>query len=145
MQELLDVFGENIELEIDESARLEEPQVRLFPGVRNDPDDETLSRPLRDRQADAVDCDRTFGRDVAREVVRQIDLEAEIRALLLKTENARGAVDVALDEVSAEAAIRGKCALEINKAAIERAEIRPRECFFEQIENNFVCTEHCDR
>ena len=71
--------------------------------MRNQIHAEAVRRDLVDGQADAVDADRTLGRDVARE--RRIDLELPaLRARVgFDRDDPRDAVDMAGNEMPAEA------------------------------------------
>ena len=48
-QHVLDVFGENVELDIQDIVRLEPVEVCLSSSMRNDPEDETGGKHFGDR------------------------------------------------------------------------------------------------
>jgi hypothetical protein len=55
--EALDVFCDKIEFKIDAIARMEAMQIRLVPGMRDDPIDEVMGSEFGDGEADSVDGD----------------------------------------------------------------------------------------
>ena len=66
-EEALGVFREEVEFEVREIARGFCAQVRHREGVGDDPDGETRRADFGDGEADAINRDGAFARDVARE------------------------------------------------------------------------------
>lgn len=135
LQQPLDVFRQNVELEVNESAGLRLFQIRMHPRVRNNPSDETLGQHFSGCQADSVNSDGAFCDDVARELHRQLDLKSIVSALLCKVDNARGAINVALHEMSPQGVSRGEGTLKVHTMIrAKMPEICALESFIEKIE-----------
>src|SRR5262245_45479080 len=105
------VLGEHIELQIYEIPGFCPIKIRLTPGVRNDPRDEASRKSIGDGETDSVDSDGTLGSHIMRELSRQFDFELEICASLLEGDNGRDAINVALNEMSAQAGVSAQSAL----------------------------------
>ena len=116
-QHSLDIFREDIELEIDVIADLERIEIGVAFRVRNDPARETVRQKFCDGKTDAVDGDGSFASDVVTEVGRQLDFKPVILTHRLEGENARGAIDVALDKMAAQSRVRRECPLEIYRSS----------------------------
>src|SRR4029077_4658129 len=105
--------------------------------MRNDPGDKACRLHFCDGQADPVDCDRSLFCHIPRAIFWQGDLEARIRFRFCKIDDAGGAIDVTLHEMSSEACVGDKSALEIDDAvALERAEVGTRQCFLQKIKRD---------
>ena len=81
--------------------------------VGNDPNREAFRKKFRNSKADSVDRDRTLESHVMRKFFRHFDFQSEICALPVERDNARDAIDVALNEVSAEACVSARSPLQI--------------------------------
>src|SRR5215469_198958 len=110
----LDVFGQNVELDIHRIAGSSAIKISMALRVWDDPYDETLWKRFSDRQADTVESDRTLGHHILRKLSQQLDFQAKIRAFLLERNNARHAIDVALHKVSTQASFGGQGTLQIH-------------------------------
>src|ERR1051325_11485554 len=108
----LDVFGKNIELDVDSVAG-----VGVLFGVRRDPDNKAFRQSFGNLQADAVDRNRAFFDGVASKARRHFNLEAMIGAAVFETADARATVDVALNEMPAQPVAYTERALEVNAVA----------------------------
>ena len=102
--ELFNIFSDDVAFEVHRFARLFAEQDGLRAGVRNDGDREVCVRHRRDRQADTVNGDRAFFDDVAQQGSGGLDLDPDRVVLALLRGNRARAVDVAGDDVTAEAA-----------------------------------------
>src|SRR5260370_36037874 len=95
-QHPLDVFGQNVELDVPLVACSDIVAVGVAFGVRNDPNGKALCQELSDGETDAVDRDRAFVSRVMRAVGRQVHFETGISAGPLKRNHLRAAIDVTL-------------------------------------------------
>lgn len=111
--DFFDVFGEEVEFEVYQLAGAGLGEVGLPAGVGDDPDGEIFGSYFGDGEGDAVDGDGAFGDNVLGEIRREFDFEAVVGPDGAPVEDGRCAIDVALDEVAAEAAGGGEGALEI--------------------------------
>ena len=59
---LLNVLGQDVELEIYEIAGFGAIEIGVALGAGNNPDRQAFREEFRDREADSVDCDRTLGK-----------------------------------------------------------------------------------
>ena len=74
-------------------------------GVGNDPDREAFRKNFRNGKTDPIDGDRTLGSHIMSGVFRQFDFESEVCAFRGEGDNGRDAINVALNEMSADAAV----------------------------------------
>ena len=74
-------------------------------GVRNDPDRKASRKNFRNGKTDSIDGDRTLGSHIMPGVFRQFDFESKVRAFRIEGDNGRDAINVALNEMSADAAV----------------------------------------
>src|SRR6185369_12754642 len=95
---------DQVHLEIHPSIRAQTPERRDFERMRDKVNLEQASLHAIDRQAHAVDADRALAGNVAGELVRGAHLEDA----LLEARHLSDAVDVAGDEVAAEALAHGE-------------------------------------
>ena len=138
-EQSLDVFGQDVELEIYEIARFEIAQVGVFQGVGNDPDTETVRGDFGHGEADTVDGDRSFVGNVAGKIRRQCDVDAEVGAFFLDGQDLGRAVDMSLHEVAAQPPFDPQGSLEIDRCAgFQTTEVGPLEALLEQVEHALV-------
>src|ERR1051325_2784925 len=101
MEQLLDVFADDVDLDIDRVAGLQMGEVGDFPGLRDDGDLEVFVCEGGDGQTDAFDGDRTFEDEVARDLSRITDSDGPRLTVILDLEELAAGVDMALDDVTA--------------------------------------------
>src|SRR5581483_768750 len=116
-EQLLDVLADQIDLEVDvlELALLRQRGGGLR--VRDDRDLEAAPVDAVDREADAVDGDRAFLDDVAEQL--RLGADRHVDGLAARTHfiDAADAVDVAGDQVAAEAIAEAHRPLEVHRRA----------------------------
>src|SRR2546423_2834870 len=115
--EALDVFRQDVGLEIDRGARLESAKRRLGKRVRNERDREADRVERRDRQRDSVDGDRALLHAVAQDVGRRVDPDPTSVALRLHRTHVADPVDVPLDVVATERLAGANRLLEVHFVA----------------------------
>ncbi len=101
----LDVLGQDVELEIYEIADGCTIKVGMALGVGNDPHRKASRKDFRNGKTDSIDGDRTLGNHIMPGVFRQFDFQSEVCAFPVEGENGRDAIYVALNEMSADAAV----------------------------------------
>src|SRR3954453_1079175 len=101
--ELLQVLGENVDLEVDGSPLPRPAERRPLQRLRDQRDREPVVADVRDRERDAVDRDRALLDDVAQQRRLGVDDDDAREALLARLADHAEPVDVALDDVAAEA------------------------------------------
>ena len=74
-------------------------------GVGNDTDRKASRKNFRNGKTDSIDGDRTLGSHIMPGVFRQFDFESKVRAFRIEGDNGRDAINVALNEMSADAAV----------------------------------------
>jgi hypothetical protein len=74
-------------------------------GVGNDPHSEASRKNFRNGKTDSIDCDRTLGSYIMRELARQFDFQPEVCAFRVEGDNGRDAINVALNKMSTNAAV----------------------------------------
>ena len=142
----LEIFRDQVELEVNEIFGPRRLQIRPCSGVRDDPNRETFLGYFRHRQADPVDRDGTFVSNIMRKLGGQFDFEPLVRAVLFQGQNADSAIHMALDEMAPETPIRRKSALEIDAAvAPQGLHIGAIESLCEKVEGELVTAMRRDR
>ena len=119
-EQLLGVLGDHVDLEVDPGAGLLDAERGLRERRRDERDGEVGLLAVgdgADGEADAVDRDRALLDDVAREVGRQRDAHQLPVLAGGALQDGAGAVDVALHDVSAEAAVGDHRALQVDPVA----------------------------
>src|SRR5581483_9901444 len=102
--------------------------------MRDDPDAKTVFADAGDREAHAVDGDGTLVDDVTHDFRRRGNVEHVVLTGAFPARDAAGAVDVAGDEVSAEAAVGAERTLEVHeRTGTRKLQIRPPPGFLQQI------------
>ena len=132
---MFDVFANEIGLQVHRVARFSFAQRGHLVSVRDDPDAETFPGDAGHGEAHAIHGNGAFEDDVAQHVRRRGDFQDVIRAGPFPASDAARAVDVAGDEMAAEAAVGGERTFEVH----ERTDMRRRKVgslpgFAEQIE-----------
>lgn len=113
----LDVLGDDVHLEVDRVAGLLAAERGQVEGGGDEADGEVVRARVDHRQADAVDGDGALHDHVAGEVRGERDLH-DLPVLGRRAcEDRAGAVDVALDDVSAEAVADGHGTFEVDAGA----------------------------
>ena len=113
-EQLLDVLGDHVGLEVDQVAGATGAQRGAGQGLGDEADGEAVVLRLDDGEADTVDGDRALVDEVAGEVGGQGDLD-EVPVLAGRAgDDLADAVDVALHDVAAEALVDGDRALEVD-------------------------------
>src|SRR6185369_8540399 len=126
--QLLDMLGEDVDLEVDAIADRELTERGVIARVRDDGNGEPITIDRVDGQAHPGGCDRALLHDIAQEPRRGVDLEHEVRAEIGAQGELAGAVDVAGDPVPPEAISDPERALEVDAPPDpERAERGPRQ------------------
>ncbi len=116
--ELLHVLGEHIHLQIDGPAGFGRAQRRALQGLGDQGHGERDVVDRRDGQRDAVDRDRALLDDVAQQFGRGVEGDDPGEAVLAGRAHHRHAVDVALDEVTAETIGGAQRQLEVHVRAL---------------------------
>ena len=109
--ELFDVLGEHVDLQIDLVARFERAERGHFERVRDQRDLEGAVAQGRDRERDTVDGDRPFLHAVAENLGPRFDPDA---AAVVDRRDTAEPVHVALDEVPAEWVADARRGLEVD-------------------------------
>src|SRR5271154_6174633 len=115
-QEPLQVSGHHIDLDVRAVADGELSQRRDLVRMRNDVDLEASAAHLVHRQAHPVDADRSLGRDVAHEPLRQLEAQPPGARILDEVSERRDGIDVAAHQMSAERIARAQARLEVHAA-----------------------------
>src|SRR5690348_11588428 len=102
-EQALDILRENVDFEIHGIADGQLLQIRVRVSVRNDSDLGDAFEPARDSEADAVDSERTFFRDIAAQILRDANREPPVFALRNHAFDAADAIHVTLHKMSPEA------------------------------------------
>ena len=111
------MLGEDVDLEVDPVAGLAQAEGGAGEGLGDQADRERLGAGLDDRQAHAVDGDGALVDEVLAEAGGHRDLDdLPVLAGLAAYDVADG-VDVALDDVAAQALVGGHGALEVDPVA----------------------------
>lgn len=101
----------------------------------DDPDVETTSLHFSHGQADAVDGNGSFRNQVTFASIGDFDFQHVVGSLPLPADHGSGAVDVAGDEVAAEAGIGAERPLEVDAAAgLQSQEVGGASGFFQEVE-----------
>ncbi len=95
----LDIFGDDIDFEIDDRAGRASGEVGRPPGLGDDRDLEPLIGQTGNRQADAIDRHGAFFNEVAAQLARVADPDDPAVPGWLGFQPVARGVDVALDEV----------------------------------------------
>src|SRR5689334_7599564 len=111
-----DVFPDQVALEIDAIAGLRPSQIGVLHRERNDLDVQPIRAQPGDRQADAIDGNRSLQDDVRRQRIREADSQPVKVCFLSQFFDAADRVDVTLDEMSAETPVSAKRTLEVHDA-----------------------------
>src|SRR5215471_12525548 len=81
-----------------------------------------------------------------RELARQFDFHSEVRAFLVECNDGRDAINVALNEMSAEATVSAQSPLQVYGAvAPQFFEIRASDCVFKQIKGQPIAAPRTQR
>jgi len=81
-----------------------------------------------------------------RELARQFDFHSEVCAFRVECNNGRDAINVALNEMSAEATVSAQSPLQVYGAvALHFFEIRASDCLFKQIEGQPIAAARTQR
>src|SRR4051812_15274418 len=115
--ELLHVLGEDIDLEIDGSPLRRAAQRRALERLRDQRDREPVVADLGHGQRHAVDGDRPLLHDVAQQAGLGVDADDPREALLAHLAHDAETVDVALDDVTAEAVGGAQRQLQVDRRA----------------------------
>jgi len=145
-EEFFGVFGEEVGFEVDELAGFGGLEVGDLDGMGDDPEDGGGWGEVGDGEGDAVDGEGSFVDAVFVDVGGEGDFEAVVLAAWGEVEDPAGGVDVALDEVAAEASVGGEGAFEVGEAAGgEFAEGGDFEGLGEEVEGGVAAIEGGDR
>src|SRR3954449_3507094 len=116
-EQLLDVLREQVDLEVDDGAGGGGAQARALQGLGDEGDGEAHVVDRDDGQRDAVDGDRPLLHDVAQDLRLRLDRDHAREAVLAGPRHDADAVDVALDDVAAQARVGAQRELEVHAAA----------------------------
>ena len=116
----LQILGNDVGFDVHRVAGLQRIQVRHLDGVRDDGDRQAQSFEIGDGQADAFDRDRSLEDHVLLQVFWNVDVHPEIVGVVnrLKADEAAGAIDVPLDDVTAHAGVYLERQFEIDLCAL---------------------------
>jgi len=135
IEQLRDVFADEICFEVDELTRFAFPEIRYFERVGYDPDPEALWQDVRYREADAVNCYRAFVDDVSHYFLRRFNFKNPVLTNFLPTCDPTDSVDVARHKVAAHGRIRTKRAFKVHERTCPKlAKVGFVPCFLQQIE-----------
>ena len=115
--EFADVFAEHVELYIQAVADVLGVEMRDLMGVRDDPADDAGRGDFGGGEGDAIEADGAFRDHESAMLGGEFDFETMVLAVEAPVEYAQGGIDMALDEVTAEACAHGHGALQIDEAA----------------------------
>src|SRR6185369_8843128 len=118
------VAGDQVHLEIHPSARAQTPERGDFERMRDEVNLEHAALHMVHGQAHAVDADRALAGDVAGKLVRGAHLEDA----LLEAGHFSDAVDVAGDEVAAEALAHGEGFFKVHRARLVESRGDGKRC-----------------
>ena len=76
-------------------------------GVGNDPHRKASRKNFRNSKTDSIDTDRTLGNYIMPGIFRQFDFQSGVCAFRVESYNRRDAINVALNEMSADATVSG--------------------------------------
>src|SRR5215472_14328611 len=115
----LHVFRDQIDLQIDRVSLVERGKIGHLDGVRNDGGCNIGAFDFGDSKADAFDRERPLENHIAGEIRRNSDVEPVIIGAgdAVKRDEDTGAIDVALDDVSAETAVGAHGEFEVDVRA----------------------------
>src|SRR5208283_4807332 len=133
---LLQIFCNDVSLDVDRVARLERTQVCHLDGVRNNGYRQTQVFQLCDRKTDALDRNRALEHDIFLEIFRNVDEQPEIVSIRngLKSDEAPGSVNVSLHHVSAHPTVGLQWQLEVDLCTLgDSGERRARPGFRSKI------------
>lgn len=116
-QQSLHILSEDVGFQIDAVGRVAAPECGYCEGVGDEGDGKSVAFDLDDGQADAVHGDRSFRDHLREQNSRDLEPECGPFALFEDLFYGAGGIDVALDEVSAEACSGGECAFEVDWGA----------------------------
>ena len=120
----MDVFGDDVILNVDDIALLLVRKDRAGHRVGNDRHAERRVRNLDDRETDAVEGDGALLHDEARDRVRRFDDVTDGVPVSYDIRDRAGPVDMPADDMTAEPPVGGKRSLQIDDASrLKRAEI----------------------
>ena len=74
-------------------------------GVGNDPHRKAFRKNFGNGKTDSIDRDRPLGSHIMSGVFRQFDFESKVCSLCVEGDNSSDAINVTLNEMSAEAAV----------------------------------------
>lgn len=112
-QHRLDPTSDQILFQVHRHARAQAGECGVGQGVRDDRDRAACAAAVPGGQADAVDGERALLDHFHAAVVRQHDGEAFAGALGPAFDQAADAIDVATDQMAAQALAEGECAFEV--------------------------------
>ena len=101
----LHVLADQVDTQRLSGARVGLAEIGARQGLGDQRDLDPIVAKRRDGEADALQRYRTLGDDVARERGGELHPQALGKAIRLDREHRRGAVDMALDDVAAEAIV----------------------------------------
>src|ERR1700735_1334296 len=116
-EETFHVFCEDVGFDVDGIVGIHGADVGVRVSEGNDGDVGDAFVPARDGEADAVDCDGAFFRDVAALIFGHPDGEPPVVAFGDEARYAADAVNVSLHEVAAQARVCRERALEVDEMA----------------------------
>src|SRR5215472_10333210 len=114
LQVALDVFSQDVALEVHRVAGLSVADVGVVIGVRNDGHFRDAIVPPRDGEADAVNRDRSLRNDVACQLIGDFDAVPPVFAFSREMRNAADRVHVSQNKVAAQFLARSERLLEIH-------------------------------
>src|SRR4051794_30609773 len=144
--ELLQIFGEDVHLEIDGSPLPCATQRRALQRLRDQRDREPVVADLRHGERDAVDGDRPLLDDIAQQRRLGVDDHDAGEPVLAHLAHNAEAVDVALHDVTAQAVGGAQRQLEVDRRArLHFAERRPAQRLVHHIGAEELPPAHADR
>ena len=133
--EPLDIFRDQIKLQVHSVSGLQLMQIRHVPGMRNDPVHKPIRMQLRDRQTNAAHRDRSFKHHVLRKRLRQLDLKPVILSYGFDSKEFRSGIDVPLNNMPIEPARYPHWSFEVDQVSgVQLTKITSANGFSEQIE-----------
>ena len=89
----------------------------MFEGIGDDGDVEFGSLYVKDGEADAIEADRAFFDDQVAEFFGEFEAKLPAAVELFAVEADGGGVDVALDDMTVEAAVHDQASFEVDEVA----------------------------
>ena len=138
-QHAFDIASEKIDLDVDARAGAQRGEARVCERVRNEVHGQSSASHFVDSEADAVDRDRAFTRNVSQHILRHGDREEPVIPDRLESLDECNAVDMAAHEVASQPIGKLERFFQIDCCALlETGHTRERFARHVDVESTFV-------